>query len=88
MFFLPPVEICPDGSLPQPTGPGGRQPECPPSVAEQSQAEEPEQLEAEEPEAAEELEEQPTEEEQQPSEEEEGSEDVALMENNNISPYT
>jgi hypothetical protein len=38
-----PPELCPDGSIPQLTGPGGTQPECPPSEAEEPQAEEPEQ---------------------------------------------
>ena len=55
-----PPELCPDGSIPQLTGPGGMQPECPPSEAEEPQAEEPEQPAAEDPE-------------QQPSEEGDGS---------------
>jgi hypothetical protein len=52
---VPPLELCPDGSLPQPTGPGGTQPECPSSDTQAFQAEEPEQTpeeeEPEEPEA-------------------------------------
>ena len=45
-----PPELCPDGSIPQLTGPGGMQPECPPSEAEEPQAEEPVQPAAEDPE--------------------------------------
>jgi hypothetical protein len=30
-----PLELCPDGSIPQPTSPGGTQPECPSFEAEQ-----------------------------------------------------
>jgi hypothetical protein len=56
---VPPLELCPDGSIPQPTGgPGGTQPECPPpSDAQQLRADQPEEQEPgqpEEPQAAEE----------------------------------
>jgi hypothetical protein len=42
---VPPLdlEFCPDGSIPQSTGPGGIRPECPPFEAEQPQAEEQEE---------------------------------------------
>jgi hypothetical protein len=47
-----PPELCPDGSIRQPTVPAGPQPKCPPSEAEQpSAAEEPEEPQAEEPSA-------------------------------------
>lgn len=39
----PPPRLCPDGSIPQSTGPGGTQPECPPFEAEQPEAEEQEE---------------------------------------------
>lgn len=32
---FPPPQFCPDGSVPQSTGPGGTQPKCPPFEAEQ-----------------------------------------------------
>ncbi|MGH9984711.1 MAG: hypothetical protein ACRD8W_12220 [Nitrososphaeraceae archaeon] len=58
-----PPELCPDGSIPQPTGPGGTQPECPPFEAEEPQAaEEPEQSESQEQDEAQPEEEQPSEE--------------------------
>ena len=59
-----PPELCPDGSIPQSTGPGGTQPECPSSEAEQPGAG---------PVAEEEQGESAPEEEQQQSEEGDGS---------------
>jgi hypothetical protein len=59
-----PPELCPDGSIPQSTGPGGTQPECPSFEAEQPGAG---------PVAEEEQEESQPEEEQQQSEEGDGS---------------
>jgi hypothetical protein len=48
-------ELCPGGSIPQSTGPGDTQPECPPSEAEEPQEpEEPEQTEPEEEQPSEE----------------------------------
>jgi hypothetical protein len=50
---LPTPQLCPDGSIPQSTGPGGIRPECPPFEAEQpeveEQAEEPQDEGQEEP---------------------------------------
>jgi hypothetical protein len=43
-----PPDSCPDGSIPQSSGPGNTQPECPPSETEEPQAEKQEQLGAEE----------------------------------------
>ena len=44
---LPDIELCPDGSIPQSTGPGGIRPECPPFEAEQPEIQEPDEPEDE-----------------------------------------
>jgi hypothetical protein len=58
-------ELCPDGSIHQPTVPAGMQPKCPPSETEQPSAEMLEQAQKE-PEAAEEPEESPIQEKARP----------------------
>jgi hypothetical protein len=43
----PPPQLCPDGSIPQSTGPGGIRPECPSFKAEQPEIQEPDEPEDE-----------------------------------------
>lgn len=45
-----PPQLCPDGSIPKSTGPGGTRPECPPFETEEPEVEDPDQPETQQPE--------------------------------------